>query len=136
MYATPGAPIAVNEIVCPWHTGLLLDATGGDGATPMARLALAVALPQALTAVTDSVGEPADAKQTGPGAMVFAVAGVPPGKVQFTVAGAPQSMSAAMGATHCPAQMPASGETCTWGAAFTVIVCDTAGTLQLFRSRN
>jgi hypothetical protein len=56
--------MAVREIVCPAHTGLLLETVGARGAVPTARLALPVALPQALVTVRDTVGFPALAKHT------------------------------------------------------------------------
>jgi hypothetical protein len=128
--------MAVSEIVWPWQTGLLLDTVGTVGAVPIAKLALEVALPQALVAVNETVGEPALAKQMAPGTWFPEDAGAPPGKVHNKVTGAPQSCTEAVGDTHWPAQMPESGDTDTCGAAFTVTTWLIGGTLQLLMARN
>jgi hypothetical protein len=88
-------------MVWPAQTGLLLEAAGAAGAFPMDRFALDVACPQAFVTVNDSVGFPALAKHTCPGASVLAFAGLPPGKFHAQlVIGAPQSCTVADGFTH------------------------------------
>ena len=78
---TPGIGVALSERICPAHTGLLLAITGCGGKLPIARLALAVALPHALVIVSESVGLPGLLKQMDPGDAAAEFAGVPPGKV-------------------------------------------------------
>ena len=78
-YDTPGEEAAVRDNVCPWHTGLFDDITGAKGSVPTARLAFAVAEPQALLTVTDTVEPPGVSKHTWPGTATSAFAGIPLG---------------------------------------------------------
>ena len=75
-----GMGAALKERIWPAQTGLLLAITGSGGNVPMAKLALAVALPQALVTVSESVGLPGALKQMEPGDAEDEEEGVPPGK--------------------------------------------------------